>query len=223
MTRPYRYCIASFVLAALLSACVPSPRPESAQAADIAEPVASSPQEAFFLRLRSLCGKAFAGRIVADTPATADDPFAGKPLVMHVRDCDDNTVRIPFHVGDDHSRTWVITLDGRRQVLRLKHEHRDADGIDDAITLYGGNSRVLSEEKLAQQAADQWRFEFPADVYSMALFRARDRTVSISNVWAVELDAQRFVYELARPNRLFRVEFDLTQPQSLPPPPWARK
>lgn len=220
MNRPYRSCIASFALAALLSACVPSPRPESAKAS--AATAASSPQQAFVQRLRSLCGKAFAGRIVADTPATADDPFAGKPLVMHVRECGDDTLRIPFHVGDDHSRTWVITLD-RHDVLRLKHEHRHADGSDDAMTQYGGNGRALPEEKLAQQTAGHWRFEFPADVYSMALFRAQDRKVSMSNVWAVELDAQRFVYELARPGRLFRIEFDLTQPQPLPPPPWGAK
>ncbi|WP_313914125.1 hypothetical protein [Tahibacter sp.] len=212
----------SFVLAALLSACVPSPRPESAKVSTAtAAPLASTPQQAFLLRLRSLCGKAFAGRIVADTPATADDPFAGKPLVMHVRECDGDTVRIPFHVGDDHSRTWVITLGDGHRVLRLKHEHRHADGSDDAMTLYGGNSRALPEAKPAEEMAGQWRFEFPADLYSMALFRAQHRTISISNVWAVELDAQRFVYELARTNRLFRVEFDLTQPQPLPPPPWG--
>ncbi len=222
MNRPLRSCIASLALAVLLSACIPSPRPEIASAsAEIAADAASSPQHAFLLRLRSLCGKAFAGRIVADTPTSANDPFAGKPLVMHVRDCDDDTVRIPFHVGDDHSRTWVITLDARRQSLRLKHDHRHADGSAHRTTLYGGNSRALTEEKLAQQMMDRWRFEFPADVYSKALFRARKLTASFDNVWAVELDAQRFVYELARPDRLFRVEFDLTQPQPLPPPPWG--
>ncbi|MBL8300874.1 MAG: hypothetical protein JNN30_21240 [Rhodanobacteraceae bacterium] len=202
---------------------MPSPRPETPKASTgTATPVASSPQHAFLLRLRSLCGKAFAGRIVTDTPVTADDPFAGKPLVMHVRECNDNTVRIPFHVGDDRSRTWVITFDQPHHVLRLKHDHRHADGSEDAITLYGGSSPARTAEKPTEQSADRWRFEFPADLYSRALFRARDRKVSISNVWALELDAQRFVYELARPNRLFRVEFDLTQPQqSLPPAPWG--
>jgi hypothetical protein len=222
MNRPIRTSIASLALAVALSACIPSPRPEIAAAsAEIAADAASSPQHAFLLRLRSLCGKAFAGRIVADTPASADDPFAGKPLVMHVRDCDDDTVRIPFHVGDDRSRTWVITYDERHHLLRLKHDHRHADGSADRTTLYGGSSRALTDEQLAEQTADRWRFEFPADVYSKALFRARKLTASINNVWAVELDAQRFVYELARPDRQFRVEFDLTQPQPLPPPPWG--
>ena len=30
-----------------------------------------------------------------------------------------------------------------------------------------------------------------------------------------------FVYELARPQRLFRVEFDLTRPVPAPPAPWG--
>ena len=41
------------------------------------------------------------------------------------------------------------------------------------------------------------------------------------NVWAVEIDAQRFVYVLARPGRLFLVELDLTLPVPPPPPPWG--
>lgn len=31
----------------------------------------------------------------------------------------------------------------------------------------------------------------------------------------------RFVYELSRPNRLFRVRFDLTRAVPAPPPPWG--
>jgi hypothetical protein len=30
-----------------------------------------------------------------------------------------------------------------------------------------------------------------------------------------------FAYELRRPNRHFRVEFDLTRPVPAPPPPWG--
>src|SRR3546814_19796560 len=56
---------------------------------------------------------------------------------MHVRGCDApaRELRVPFHVGDDHSRTWVITrtADG----LRLKHDHRHADGREDVLTMYG--------------------------------------------------------------------------------------
>ncbi|MGH8081541.1 MAG: hypothetical protein ACREP7_13285, partial [Lysobacter sp.] len=58
-------------------------------------------------RLRPLCGKAYAGHVVVDTPRSADDPFGGKSLVMHVRQCGRDEIRIAFQVGDDRSRTWV--------------------------------------------------------------------------------------------------------------------
>ena len=32
---------------------------------------------------------------------------------MHVRDCSERELRIPFHVGDDRSRTWVVTRTAR--------------------------------------------------------------------------------------------------------------
>lgn len=206
-------CLA-VLLVFFLAGCAARPghRPDTAQGPAAGD----APSAAFLSRLRSLCGKAFEGRIAADTPASADDPFANKRLVMHVRECSAGEVRVPFHVGDDHSRTWVITHDAGRQSLRLKHDHRHADGSSDPLTMYGGDSRAV-----AVPAAGIWRVEFPADAESQALFRQLDRAVSVDNVWAIELDARRFVYELARPNRLFRVEFDLARPQPLPPAPWG--
>src|SRR5690606_21439778 len=62
----------------------------------------SMPADAFLSALEGHCGKAYAGRIVANQPASATpDPFEGKTLVMHVRGCDDPTreIRVPFHVG----------------------------------------------------------------------------------------------------------------------------
>jgi hypothetical protein len=173
---------------------------------------ASTPQHAFFRQLSTLCGKAFAGRVVADTPApTGADPFAQGPLVMHVRECTRDTIRIPFHVGADRSRTWVVTRTW--QGLRLKHDHRHADGTPDALTQYGGDTR---------DAGTAGRQEFPADGESRAMFLAQGRAVSVDNVWALEIAPGRvFVYELARPGRLFRVEFDLTRPVAPPPAPWG--
>ncbi len=87
------------------------------------------PADAFLASLAEHCGKAYAGRITANQPAsTTPDPFEGKTLVMHVRGCDAPTedIRVPFHVGDDHSRTWVLTRTANG--LRLKHDHRHEDG-----------------------------------------------------------------------------------------------
>lgn len=56
------------------------------------------------------------------------------------------------------------------------------------------------------------------------MFKAEGRTVSITNVWRVEVGEGRFAYQLTRqpPNaRLFRVEFDLTRPVPAPPAPWG--
>lgn len=170
-----------------------------------------SAADAFMAALAGHCGHAYAGRIVANEPAAADDAFAGKALVMHVRECTADEIRVPFHVGDDRSRTWVITRTANG--LRLKHDHRHQDGKPDKLTLYGGDTATPGTAS---------RQEFPVDAESKALFAREGLTVSLTNVWAMEIDAgRRFVYELARPGRLFRVEFDLTEPVPAPPAPWG--
>lgn len=165
----------------------------------------TSPQDAFFARLTELCGRSFAGRVAADD--TNDPSFAGKALVMHVRDCSATEIRIPFHVGEDHSRTWVITRTGAG--LRLKHDHRHHDGTPDVLTWYGGDTAGPGTAE---------RQEFPVDAESIALFTREGRTVSNTNVWAVEVRPGReYVYELSRPGgRLFRVAFDLSRPVATP-------
>lgn len=156
--------------------------------------------DVFIERLQSLCGKSFAGRVVTTDPADKD--FAGKSLVMRVADCAPRQVRIPFSVGEDRSRTWVVTqLDTGK--LRLKHDHRHEDGSEDVLSQYGGDSI---------KAGTWTRQEFPADEFSKALFREKGNPASVDNVWAVELTDEVFAYELRRPNRHFRVEFDLTKP-----------
>lgn len=169
----------------------------------------ATPQDQFFDRLSSLCGQAFAGTVETKDPADAD--FAGKPLVMHVRSCTPTELRIPFHVGDDRSRTWVISR--QPNGLRLKHDHRHRDGSEDAVTQYGGDT--ASAGTAARQA-------FPVDDASKAMFLREGRTVSLTNVWAVEVEpGTAFVYELSRPGRLFRVRFDLSRTVDVPPPPWG--
>jgi hypothetical protein len=157
-------------------------------------------QSHFFDSLRSLCGKSFEGRVVTTDPA--DKAFAGKRLVMRVASCPDNEVRIPFSVGEDRSRTWVITLVNPVQ-LRLKHDHRHEDGTEDVLSQYGGDTT-------GSGTVD--RQEFPADAFSKTLFLEKGNPASVTNVWAVEVTGKLFAYELRRPNRHFRVEFDLTKP-----------
>nr|WP_298132406.1 hypothetical protein [uncultured Pseudoxanthomonas sp.] len=184
-------------------------------ATSTADVLSPAPADAFLAALAQHCGKAYAGRITANRPAsTAPDPFEGKTLVMHVRGCDAPTqeIRVPFHVGDDHSRTWVLTRTAAG--LRLKHDHRHEDGSPDAVTMYGGDTAGAGT---AQRQA------FPVDAESVAMFQREGPAASVTNTWAMELvPAKTFVYELSRPNgRLFRVEFDLTTPVALPPAPWG--
>jgi hypothetical protein len=170
---------------------------------------AEARQDAFFARLAALCGQSFAGRVVTSDPR--DAAFASERLVMHVRECSDSEIRIPFHVGENRSRTWVITrtADG----LRLKHDHRHEDGSEDTLTQYGGDTR---------EVGSAMRQEFPADEFSKQMFVANNIPDSVLNVWALEVRRGGvFAYELRRPNRLFRVEFDLKRPVPAPPPPWG--
>jgi hypothetical protein len=237
----------SVALAALLAACdpndpIPDPQPEPVPAPDSVpqpettagtmdagqtDPMAdaaggtsaatqtSMPADAasgdgLIEGLSQYCGQSFEGEITS--PVTeADSAFAGQRLVMHVRECMDDEVRVPFHVGDDHSRTWLITRldDGR---LRLKHDHRHEDGSEDVLTQYGGES-VLPPVSA--------RVEFPADQFSKDLFEREGIPVSMDNIWIMEVTDTTFTYALTRPNRLFEVTFDLTEPVDNPPTPWG--
>lgn len=170
------------------------------------------PADAFLERIARHCGQAFAGRIVSNEPAQPEDPFAGKELVMHVRECSRQELKVPFHVGDDHSRTWVLTRTGSG--LRLKHDHRHEDGSEDTVTMYGGDTATPGTEQ---------RQEFPVDTYSIGMFEREGLAASVSNTWAMEIEpGERFLYELSRPSgRLFQVEFDLSNPVPAPPTPWG--
>jgi hypothetical protein len=177
--------------------------------------VSMAPSDAFMAAVAAHCGKAFEGRIAVNEPRTdAPDPFEGKRLIMHVRGCEDpaHELRIPFHVGDDHSRTWVLSR--TENGLRLKHDHRHEDGSPDAVTLYGGDSKPPGTAQ---------RQSFPVDSDSVAMFRKADMLASVQNTWAMEVEPdQRFVYELTRPGgRHFQVVFDLSKRVALPPARWG--
>lgn len=164
-------------------------------------PAAAPQQDAFMASLNALCGQRFEGRVV--TTDAADASFASSRLLMHVRDCSADEVRIPFWVGEDKSRTWVISRneDGG---LTLKHDHRDPEGNPDGLHWYGGDTTSTGTAN---------RQEFPVDDFSIELFKEGNASVSTTNVWAVEVHPGRiYAYELRRANRYLRVEFDLTRP-----------
>jgi hypothetical protein len=163
-------------------------------------------QEAFWSSLQDLCGRAYAGTVVEDVGG--DGSFSHQRLVMHVRQCSDTEIRIPLHVGEDRSRTWVLTRTD--EGLRLKHDHRHEDGTEDRVTQYGGDTR---------DPGTPWEQSFPADAFTADLLPA-----AATNVWTIGVrPGERFSYSLRRDahNRRFRAEFDLSQPVPPPPPPWG--
>ncbi|TVS05865.1 MAG: hypothetical protein EA423_06340 [Phycisphaerales bacterium] len=185
----------------LLGGCATNDRPERVDPERLSEQ-----QRAFWSNLQDLCGKAFEGRVVEDTTGNPD--FTFRPMIMHVRTCEDGRILIPFHVAEDRSRTWVITQ--TRGGLRLKHDHRHEDGSEDEITQYGGDTRGPGEPT---------KQEFHADRFTAELIPAAS-----TNVWTVEIIPGRtFAYALRREgtDRRFRVEFDLTMPVAVPPAPWG--
>lgn len=172
-----------------------------------------TPTEDFFSDISSYCGNSYAGKLVSTDEVDAD--FAAENIVMHVRDCSESEVRIPLHVGENRSRTWVLSRD--QDGLELRHDHRHEDGVEDAVSQYGGFSRT--------ETSTQTRMEFPADVQTKAIFDTNDISVSNQNVWAVEVHPEDdlFAYEMSRPNRFFRIEFDLAAPVETPPPAWGHE
>ncbi len=158
--------------------------------------------------LAQYCGQAFEGGVTSDDPRDAD--WASEVLTIHFRECSNDEVRIPLHVGENRSRTWIISRQG--DGLRLQHDHRHEDGSDDAVSMYGGSTVTPPADGRAQ---------FPADQFSKDLFEREGLAVSVTNVWTIALTDTALTYALDRPERHFEVSFDLTQPVDVPPAPWG--
>jgi len=168
----------------------------------------ADPQTTFMQAFKSFCGKAYSARIVEDSDPS---PAWDHPLVVHIRDCEDSVIRIPLHVGDDRSRTWILTQ--QPGYIDFQHYHLHEDGSPDAVSPYGGKTL---------DAGSATRQSFPVDEASKALFTAEGLDVSVSNTWTIDFpDEQTMHYQLSRPGRLFEVEVDLSEPIPLPPPAWG--
>ena len=173
-------------------------------------PLVSIPShDSFFNSIAAHCGKAFEGKVTVDN-ATGPSSFADKKLIMHVRKCNDRELQVPFHVGDDASRTWIITKTGSG--LSLKHDHRHKDGSDDVSTMYGGHTVDAGFANMQS---------FPADQYSKELFVSQGIPQSVGNTWQMYIYPEQFTYRLIRQGREFRVDFDLTKPITPPAAPWG--
>jgi hypothetical protein len=153
----------------------------------------------FLKSLSPYCGNTYEGKTIFPTDET--DPFYGKTLKIYFKNCSKNEFRIPFQVGDDNSRTWVLTADNK--TLVLKHDHRHADGTPDSVTMYGG---------ISKDPKNPLNQIFPADAYTASLIPA-----AATNEWNLVLseDGKTLSYILKRNNNLrFHADFDLSKPVS---------
>ncbi len=165
-----------------------------------------NPGKEFWKNLQTHCGKAYEGTLILPKE---DKAFGGKKLRMHVRSCTDSIIKIPFFVGEDKSRTWILTYENDR--ITLKHDHRHKDGTEDTINFYGGTS--TNNGKATVQF-------FPADEHTQKMIPA-----AATNVWWITLNDSIFSYNLQRlgTDRIFKVEMDLKTTIPTPEAPWGWK
>jgi hypothetical protein len=164
-----------------------------------------SEAQKFWENLKSHCGKAYEGQLIK--PAD-DETFGGKKLVIYLRACEDGRITIPFYVGEDKSRTFILTYEEER--IQLKHDHRHRDGSEDEITQYGGKNTNAGLENI--------QF-FPADAETARIIPAAS-----TNVWWITIGENTLTYNLQRMGTErppFKVSFDLTNPIDPPGPQWG--
>jgi len=169
-----------------------------AREADRLEQGGLTPEErAFMDNLASLCGQSFPGEevyLAEGRESWADDPF-----VMHVTKCEEDEVHIPFHVGEDTSRTWMFLVEDGR--LRFRHDHRYPDGTPEEKTMYGG---------YADGKGTAYAQHFPKDDYSRELLEDY-----FGREWRVVMDEEMTTYSyrlLYDGEVVFQADFDLTEP-----------
>ncbi len=154
-------------------------------------------ERAFFNNLASWCGASFAGEQIF--LAEGRESWEDKDFVMHVTICEDDRIHVPFHLSDDHSRTWMFLVEDGR--LRFRHDHRHEDGTPEDVTMYGG---------YADGEGTATRQDFPADEYTCETL-----PTACKAVWRVELseDPPAFSYSLFDDGELlFSASFDLSEP-----------
>jgi len=189
MKKPNTINILSFAIVILLLSCG-GPVQQTAE-------VEKTDNDIFYERFREMEGKRFAGHqvYIREDMESWDD----LELVMHVREYHHNIIYIPFRVGDNTSRTWMLhrEADGR---LRFRHDHRHDDGSPEDLTLYGGYTAHES---------NSFTQIFPADEYTCNMVQA-----ICDNEWTLCLseDLTTFTYILKKAGEfIFHADFDLTE------------
>ncbi|TVR53298.1 MAG: hypothetical protein EA421_11530 [Gemmatimonadales bacterium] len=177
-----------------LNSCAPT---------DETAPVALDPlaaQRAFFEEMSSLCGQTFGGRTIL--AEESDTTFEPARLYFTVENCGDDELRMPFVVGDDDSRTWILSME--EGGLTFVHEHLRPDGTPYENSGFGGRA--------SGEGSDVFQ-HFPD-------FQATEETPAAERrVWRLRLDREYeiFHYYLDRGGRpAYRLVFHLGPPSPAP-------
>jgi hypothetical protein len=188
-----------------LAACSPAAAPET-EPPDAVIVVPAAEQDAFWAALTAHCGKAYGGQISDVTPHYQGN--VGRAAVIHFFDCSADRIHIPLHLDDDRSRNWILTrVNG---TIRLKHDHRHADGTEDSVSQYGGDAPIPGLPT---------RQIFPADAHTASILPLR-----ADNFWFFDFirpDALQYGVHWPKMGHSIRYEFDLSTPVPAPPPPWG--
>jgi hypothetical protein len=154
-----------------------------------------NPQKEFFNHFKLLEGKKYAGKEVFI--AEGMESWASLELIMHVREFTDTAVYIPFKVGNNSSRTWMLIMEGEN-TLRFRHDHRHDDGSPEDLNLYGG---------YGTKNGSAYKQVFPADDFTCNMLER-----ICDNEWTVEFseDLSVFSYSLRKARELIiQIDFDL--------------
>jgi hypothetical protein len=174
----------------LLAACRPG---EDAGPGDL-DPLAA--QHAFFETMRGLCGQTFGGRTIF--AEVSDTTFEPARLYFTVEECGDQELRMPFVVGGDHSRTWILRMG--EEGLTFLHEHLRADGTEYENSGFGGHASPEGSSTFQHFPDHQATAETPPE---------------LRRVWRLRLDREHelFHYYLDRGGRpAYRLLFHLGPP-----------
>lgn len=150
--------------------------------------------DSLFDHLQGLHGKSYPGRMTFPADSTHE---MNKPMTITVEVVSAEEIRIPLQVGEDRSRTWVLTRSPAG--VLLKHDHRHPDGTPDEVTNYGG---LAARPELGNLLV------FPADQETSAMLPE-----AASNAWSLRLspDGRQLFYYLERHTKpRFEAAFDLT-------------
>lgn len=152
-------------------------------------------KDKFWESLERLCGQTYQGVVTQDNT----NKLTGSEMVIQVFYFNEQQIHISVQIGNDYSRTWVLTNLG--DYLDLRHVHRNEEGIEEIKSEYGG---------LTKNPGTENRQEFPADAYTTQLISGSNHTM-----WAMEIDpGKTFSYFLSNldTERNLKIQFDISRP-----------